>query len=91
MKVSVTAKIIYDDKLGKLTKGQEVDMPTHKAEFYLQRGDVEFYQTKVIRDRPLPIAGEQSFVAPVAQALPVKTSSESGSGVKKKGKIKQLS
>jgi hypothetical protein len=91
MKVSVTAKIIYDDKLGKLVKGQEIEMPTHKAEFYLQRGDVEFYQTKVIRDRPLPIAGEQSFVAPVAQALPVTTSSKSGYGVKKKAKTKASS
>lgn len=87
MKVSVTAKAIFDDKLGKLTKGQEVDLPAHKAQFYLERGDVEFYQTKVLRDRPLAVGGEQSSASPVDRVLPKTTSSESKTGVKRKTKL----
>jgi hypothetical protein len=86
MKVSVTAKVIYDDKFGKLKKGQSVDLPEHKANFYLERGEVEFYQTKVLRDRPYQAAGEQSSALQVAQALPAQTLSELGSGEKKRGR-----
>ena len=53
MKVSVTAKVILDDKLGKLTKDEVVDLPDHKANFYLERGDVVLYQTKVIHEQPV--------------------------------------
>jgi hypothetical protein len=92
MKVSVTAKVIYDDKFGKLKKGQSVELPDHKANFYLQRGEVEFYQTKVLRDRPSQAAGEQSSASQVAQVLPAQTLSESDSGEKKRGRksLKQL-
>jgi hypothetical protein len=53
MKVSVTAKVILDDKLGKLIKDEVVDIPDHKANFYLERGDVVRYQTKVVHERPI--------------------------------------
>jgi hypothetical protein len=53
MKVSVTAKVILDDKLGKLIKDQVVDLSDQKANFYIQRGDVILYQTKVVHERPV--------------------------------------
>ncbi len=52
MKVSVTAKALLDDKFGKLIKDQVVDLPDHKANFYLQRGEVVQYQTKVVNEVP---------------------------------------
>lgn len=92
MKVSVTAKSIFDDKLGKLIKGQMVELPDHKARFYIERGEVEFYETKVMRDRPLLGAGTQLSASPVAQVLPEQTLSESSNGEKKRGRksLKQL-
>lgn len=86
MQVSVTAKVIFDDRLGRLLKGQVVDMPDHKAKFFVERGDVELYLTKVMRDRPSLAAGsmEQLSVVPVAQALAETTSNESASGEPKK-------
>jgi hypothetical protein len=53
MKVSITAKVILDDKLGKLMKDEVVDLPDHKANFYIQRGEVVQYQTKVVHERPV--------------------------------------
>ena len=55
MKVSVIAKIMFDDNLGKLVKGQTVELPDHKARFYIERGDVEFYATKIVHESPLPM------------------------------------
>lgn len=86
MKVSVTAKTIYDDRMGRLNKGQVVDLPDHKANFYIQRGDVEYYETKVLRDRPYQAAGTQLSASPVAQVLPTQTSEQSESGVKRRGR-----
>lgn len=86
MKVSVTAKIIFDDKFGRLTKGQEIDLPEHKAQFYLERGDVEFYQTKVIRSVPYQAAGTPLSASQVAQVLPEQTLKESENGVKRRGR-----
>ena len=54
MKISITAKAILDDKLGKLTKDQVVDLPDHKANFYLNRGEAVQYQTKVVYQAPAP-------------------------------------
>jgi len=53
MKVSVAVKAILDDKLGKLMKDEVVDLPDHKAKFYLERGDAVLYQTKVVHERPV--------------------------------------
>ena len=86
MKVAITAKAIYDDKFGRIVKGQTVDLPDHKARFYIERGEAEYYETKVLRDRPLLVAGEPLSASPAAQVSPQQTLSESDSGVKKRGR-----
>lgn len=92
MKVSVTAKAIYDDRFGRLNKGQVVDLPDHKARFYLERGEVEYYETKVLRDRPYQAAGKPLSASPVAEVSQPQTLSESDNGEKKRGRksLKQL-
>jgi len=91
MKVSVTAKAIYDDKFGRVNRGQVIDLPEHKARFYLERGEVEYYQTKVLRDRPYQAAGTPSSASPAVQVSVAQTSSESESGEKKRGRKPKLS
>jgi hypothetical protein len=86
MKVSVTAKMIFDDKFGRLVKGQEVELPAHKAQFYLERGEVEYYETKVIRERPYQTVGTQSSALPAVEALQVQTLNESENGGKRRGR-----
>lgn len=92
MKVHVVSnKAIFDDRLGRLNKGDVKDMPDHKANFYLRRGEVELYETKVIRDRPSEGAGktEQLSASPVAPVSQQTTANESESGVKKTRKKKE--
>lgn len=60
MKVSITAKAILDDKLGKLMKDDVVDLPDHKAQFYLERGEVTVYKTKVLHESPEPLTVPES-------------------------------
>ena len=86
MKVSVTAKMIFDDKFGRLVKGQEVELPTHKAQFYLERGEVEYYETKVIRERPYQTVGTQQSASPAVEALQMQTLNESENGGKRRGR-----
>lgn len=52
MKVHVLSRIVRDDRLGVLKRGQIVEIPDHKAEFLRRKGEVEHYQTKVLRDQP---------------------------------------
>lgn len=91
MKVSILKKTLLDDKLGRLMYGDIVDLPEHKARFFLERGDVELYETKVIRENPYKAAGlvEQSSVSPVALALPSQTPNLSEDGAKKRGRPKK--
>lgn len=91
MKVSILKKTLLDDKLGRLMHGEIVDLPEHKARFFLERGDVELYETKVIRENPYKAAGvvEQSSVSPVALVLPPQTSSLLEDGAKKRGRPKK--
>ena len=87
MKITIlTKKQPIDDKLGRLKTGETYDMPDHKANFYIQRGEAMCYQTKVLQDRPLLDAGkvEQSSAAPAAQAYATKTLNESADGEPKK-------
>ena len=87
MLVTITSKKQpVDDKLGKLETGKTYDMPEHKAQFYIQRGEAMCYQTKVLQDRPLADAGkvEQSSAAPAVQAYATKTLNESADGEQKK-------
>ena len=91
MKVSILKKTLLDDKLGRLMYGDIVDLPEHKARFFLERGDVELYETKVIRENPYQAAGvvAQSSVSPVALVLPPQTPSLSEDGAKKRGRPKK--
>lgn len=92
MKVHVISnKAILDDRLGRLKKGDIKEMPDHKASFYLRRGEVELYETKIVRDRPFEAVGktEPLSASPAAQASPQTTVNESESGAKKTRKKKE--
>tara|TARA_R110000868_G_scaffold31576_4_gene115612 strand:- start:2508 stop:2729 length:222 start_codon:yes stop_codon:yes gene_type:complete len=53
MKIFIQSKKpLRDDKLGRLMHGDIVDLPEHKANFYLQRGEATTYETKIVIDRP---------------------------------------
>ena len=82
----ITKKPMFDDQHGRLQQGQIIDVPQHKAMFYIQRGEAVCYQTKVLQDRPLAGAGtvEQSSVLPPAPAYATKTSNKLETGEKKK-------
>ena len=47
-----TLKVIYHDKLGKIAIGQTVDLTDSQAQMYLERGAVELYETKVVKQEP---------------------------------------
>jgi hypothetical protein len=85
MKVTVKARTLLHDKLGRLREGQVVELPEAQAREFLRRGFVEHYDTKVLQTNPQPPVGEeqQPSVSPAGQALPSKTSSGSGRGKKK--------
>jgi hypothetical protein len=70
MKVHVIAKKILDDKRGTLFRGQVVDLPDAKADFFRKRGEVELYETKVLRDRPYLAVGDLSSASRAALPLP---------------------
>lgn len=82
MKITITAKAVIDDRLGRLTKGTTVELPEHKALFYLKRNEAQMYDTKVIRERPYQAAGREqpSSVSPAAQALLEQTQKQSEGG-----------
>lgn len=86
MKITITAKAVIDDRLGRLTKGTTVELPEHKALFYLKRNEAQMYDTKVIRERPYQAAGREqpSSVSPAAQALLEQTRNASSSGETKR-------
>ena len=83
MKIAITAKAVLDDKFGKLTKGQVVEMLDHKAMFYVARGEAELYETKIAREVPMSAAGamERLSALPAAQVSHTQTLSESDGGV----------
>lgn len=91
MKINILSKVVFDDRLGRLTKGQTVEVPDHKALFYFSQGMAEPYQTKVMRDYPLEVAGIQSSASPVDQVLTKQTLNSSESGEKKTRKKKEPS
>lgn len=80
MKISITAREVLDDRYGRLKQGAVVDMPNAKALFYLKRGEAEMYDTKVVRERPLPVAGQPLSASPAAQVSPQTTAQPSVSG-----------
>jgi hypothetical protein len=83
MKVHVVAKRIIDDKRGTLFRGDIVDLPDQKAEFFRRRGEVELYETKVLRDRPSLAVGNLSSALLAAPLLPqtISVKFESGDSV----------
>lgn len=68
--------------------GSVVDIPDSVALKYLERGAVERYETKVIRNVPLLDAGEAEplSASPVAQASAEPTAKPSDAGGKKRGR-----
>jgi len=89
MKISMlNKKAIFDDKLGRLTQGQVVELPDHKARFFISRGEAELYETKVIRENPYKTAGEvlQPSASPAVLVLPKQTLGASESGEKRRGR-----
>lgn len=53
MKIAIKSKRpLLDDKLGRLMYGDIVEMPEHKARFYLERGDATSYEAKVVIEQP---------------------------------------
>jgi len=92
MKVHVL-KEIRVDKLGVLRPGWVGELHPSVAKLYVQQSAVEPYQTKVIRETPLPAVGTPLFVSPAAQVLPLQTStpSEVGGKTPKKKKSAALS
>ena len=94
MKIEFTTKKpVFDDIHGYIQQGEVVDMPDHKANFYMREGLATSYLTKVMQDRPCQAAGttEPLSASPVAQALPQTTVNESANGVqpKKRGRKKK--
>lgn len=91
MKVSILKKAIFDDKLGRLMHGQVVDLPEHKAQFYITRGEAVNYETKIISDFPSLTVGETKplSASPAVLVLPEQTLSESESGVKRRTRTKK--
>lgn len=87
MKVAVIGKkTIHHDRLGALRPGTVVEMDDRTAMRYLQAGAVERYETKVVREVPLPDAGaaEPLSASPVGQASTEKTLKPSGRGGKRR-------
>lgn len=86
MKIVITSKKpINDDVRGRLACNTVIDLPDHKAMFYIERGEAVRYETKVLQDNPLKTGGAeaQSSVAPAVEASPSQTLKLSDSGVKK--------
>ena len=87
-------KDLRHDRLGRIPKGKIVDMPPPWDRYYINMGAAISYETKVIRETPLPVAGEEqpSSSLPVVQASQLTTSSESDSGApKRRGRPKKAS
>ena len=71
MKIVITSKkSLVDDIKGRLPKDTVVDLPDHKAMFYIERGEAVRYETKVLQDNPLKTDGAEAqlSVAPQVEA-----------------------
>ena len=44
----ISKKRVYDDLLGLLASDQEVDLPAHKAQWYINRGEATAIENKAI-------------------------------------------
>ena len=88
MKIVVVTKKPVLTQFGRLPKDIPVDVPAQLAKFLIERGDAVALETKNQMDRPTVAAGTTELLSasPAAQALPQTTLSESGSGVKRRGR-----
>ena len=93
MKIVITSKKpINDDVKGRLPKDTVIDLPEHKAMFYIERGEAIRYETKVLQDNPLKTDGveAQLSVSPAEEASPSQILRKSENGVQKtRGRKKQ--
>lgn len=53
MKVTIKAKVLYHDTLGKLSAGDQVELPESQAQSFIAQGWAEQYETKVIQQKPV--------------------------------------
>ena len=87
MKIVITSETpILDDRMGRLEQGQVIDIVDHKAEFYIEAGCAELFETKVAREFPCEAAGAEQpqSASQVALVLPEQTAKPSVSGDKKR-------
>jgi hypothetical protein len=73
--------------------GEVADVPDKAALRYLAQGAVERYETKVIREVPLPDAGvaEPLSALPAGQASTETTANPSEGGKRKRGRPRKVS
>lgn len=83
MKIVIKTEFMLHDRLGKLTQGDVADVSDKQAADFVASGYAEYYETKVIRDRPYPGAGAPLSASPVARALPQTIAKKSESGKRK--------
>lgn len=82
----VIKKEVRHDRLGVLRVGRVVEVPEPWASRWLAAGAAERYETKVLRENPLPVAGAAVplSASPAGPASPEKTSKPSTAGEKPK-------
>ena len=51
----ISKKRVYDDLLGLLASDQEVDLPAHKAQWYINRGEATAIENKAITNVSKPL------------------------------------
>lgn len=51
----ISKKRVYDDLLGLLASDQEVDLPAHKAQWYINRGEATPIENKAITNVSKPL------------------------------------
>lgn len=51
----ISKKRVYDDVAGLLVADQEVDLPAHKAQWYINRGEATAIQNKAITNVSKPL------------------------------------
>lgn len=92
MKVVVCAKKEIHLQDGPHVAGEIVELPDRIALRYLEKGAVERYETKVVRETPFAGPGEvqPSSALPVVQASAETTASGSEPGAKKRGRPKKV-
>lgn len=92
MKVHLLKPILHD-RLGRLPKGSVVDLVDIQAKDFVESGIAEYYQTKVLNDRPLMTVGSttQQSASPAVPASPKQTSKPSKAGKKTATKKPPLS